>query len=436
MTANTEITLPIDESVEIVDKITSALSIPRTFLPEKDDISHALRELPRQLSRLSPNVRGPFIAKLAIATSVGLYDGALMYIWNAVITNLKSQVNIFGIEMIDQILSKKTNISEMTDFELIELSFKLNLINEQGLFALQQNRELRNSGLLAHPNDFELDSDEVINFISRCCKFGFVNGNQEYSGLAFKDTMYQIKTINISPTNLDVLADNLKNTFKLQQNFYIEIFYKIYISEKTDELVRSNILNVLHKVSDSFDDNIKTTLMDLHHNVVVEDAESVKAGLSRNFFQKIGIADLLSNFEKVAVFNKAIVALNTAHNGYNNFQNEVIFADNLHAISKQIYPAPDVVISDYVSTVFECYIGNRYGISTSSFDYYDEMISSLTPKGISKLFDILRNYRLASASQSQKEQLKELLGKFSNSSNLNLQQQNDLAMIRKRYINI
>lgn len=43
---------------------------------------------------------------MCVATSVGLFDGAISYVWNASINNLRKKAKDFGYNVVGQILQK------------------------------------------------------------------------------------------------------------------------------------------------------------------------------------------------------------------------------------------------------------------------------------------------------------------------------------------
>ncbi|HCR3674185.1 TPA: hypothetical protein ON666_002760, partial [Enterococcus faecalis] len=126
-------------SEDIVSQITTSLSISRDILPSNEDINIALSLLPRELNLIPARLIDKFVAKSCVAISVGLFDGAIVYIWNSVIKELRNKVSSFGLEMIKNISGAKKDdnfLDKITDSELIELCYQLNIINEEGNFYL------------------------------------------------------------------------------------------------------------------------------------------------------------------------------------------------------------------------------------------------------------------------------------------------------------
>lgn len=126
------------------------------------------------MSKIPLELRGELLARMCVATSVGLFDGAINYVWNASINNLRKKVKDFGYNVVGQILQKQfeeKNIYDMKDSELLELCLKINLISEEGYYFLDQCRDMRNNFSAAHPNMGLIDDRELVVYISRCAKY-------------------------------------------------------------------------------------------------------------------------------------------------------------------------------------------------------------------------------------------------------------------------
>lgn len=127
----------IDNTVKSVQNILSSLNLPRDIIASEEEISFAWKELPREISRIPNELRDGLIARMCVATSVGLFDGAINYIWNAVILNLRLRVRNFGFGLVAQTLNKKfeeDDLNDLMDSELLDLCHKLELLSEEGYF--------------------------------------------------------------------------------------------------------------------------------------------------------------------------------------------------------------------------------------------------------------------------------------------------------------
>jgi len=121
-----EPTLPAitSSTLPALNEITKALGDPRTELASDEEIQYAWRDIPRELSRIPPELRSELLARMCVAVATGLFDGAINYAWNASIVQLRNRVRAFGLNVVSQILSKPFDeaiLSELKDAELLSL---------------------------------------------------------------------------------------------------------------------------------------------------------------------------------------------------------------------------------------------------------------------------------------------------------------------------
>ena len=186
-----DVTLPelTQQMVSPLASITAALGIPRDVLASDEEIAYAWRELPRELRAIPPQLRDELIARMCVAVSTGLFDGAINYIWNATVQHLRQRMRDFGLPAVSQILQEKfeeTNLIELQDSKVIDLCVKLNLITEDGFFFLDQCRATRNNFSAAHPTIGKINDREFINFLNRCVRYALSNDSSPV-GVDFSD---------------------------------------------------------------------------------------------------------------------------------------------------------------------------------------------------------------------------------------------------------
>lgn len=400
----------------VVNEVVASLGMPRDILPPDEDISMALTLLPRELNLVPERLRNKFIAKAVVASSVGLFDGAIIYVWNCVITELRSRVSSFGMEMIAQISgsSKPDNfLDKIQDVDLIDLCYQLNIIDKQGHFYLQQCREIRNHASIAHPSDIDIDDRELINFISRCCKYGLSEITIS-TGIDIKSLNTILSTEDNSEA-LDHFVSILNTTFRSQQTLIYQILYSNYIDSSKTSTVRANALRIAKSASNVLSDNpeIIVELLEKHQSNLLSGSRDKRIN-SMSFLEAIGQLNSLSDVEKIPTFRKAINHLRSAHYGMNNFHNEPPFAERLQELSEKINPIPEPIIEKYVEVNLECYIGNSYGVSWAAVGFCEKMLKNLTPKGIECMLGKL-NSTSQTLNSDQKSRIQGLLEFYSSS---------------------
>lgn len=376
----------------LLNTIISSIGVPRNVVPDDYEISYALQELPRELNRIPINLRDKFIARACIASSVGLFDGAIIYIWNSVIKELRRKVDKFGLEMIKHIRGNKVEdnfLDNIRDADLLLICRQLNIISEQGYFYLDQCRDTRNNASAAHPSDIEIDDRELINFISRCAKYG-LSDDFEVSGIDFKSLISVLESTTTTDDNLHVLGENIKNTFDSQKEFIFSILYSNYIDSTVNEVKRNNSIKLAKYLTPIINNKIIVDLLEKHNEKKMKE-EQISVTNSMQFLREMNLISHLSESEKTLIFKKATINLFNAHNGMNNFYNEPPFAERLLEVSTQIKPIPELVKGEYINTILDCYFGNGYGTSTSAMPFYTAMFQNLTPKELEYLLNILKN---------------------------------------------
>lgn len=74
-----DIKLPavIESTLPALTVLTNSLGVPREILASDEEIEAAWTGLPRVLQKIPPQHRTEELAKMCIAVSVGLFDGAI-----------------------------------------------------------------------------------------------------------------------------------------------------------------------------------------------------------------------------------------------------------------------------------------------------------------------------------------------------------------------
>ncbi len=379
----------LDFALEHVGGIIANLNLPRSIIASNEEIGFAWKELPREIERIPEDLRDELIVRMCIATSVGLFDGAINYIWNATIMAMRKKVVNFGLSLVAQTLNRnfeENDLSELRDAELLEICYKLEILSEEGYYFLNQNRDIRNNFSVAHPSIAKIDDRELINFISRCCKYGIT---EDYSllGINVQDFVSSIKVGKLSEEELIYWNGKLRTTFSAQRQLLIPMLMGIYCDSTTNESTRLNCLRISINLKDILDEKTKSIMLERYNRYYVNGEEDkVKAG--KFWFEKLGLLELLSTAEKHSLVKSACDNLLRVHNEFNNFYNEPPFAERLVEISNSM-EIPESVQQEYVCAVVTCFVGNTYGVSNSAVSYYRQMIENFSPKEIQHLLKLM-----------------------------------------------
>ncbi|QOJ21958.1 MAG: hypothetical protein HRU77_15460 [Gammaproteobacteria bacterium] len=371
-----------------INELVASLGIPREVLASDEEIEYAWKDLPRELKQIPPQLRGELVARMCVAVSTGLFDGAVNYAWNAAILHLRDKVRNFGLPVVAQILAsdfEEKHLLELQDSKLLELCLKLNLINEDGFFFLDQCRDVRNNFSAAHPTLGKINDREFVTFLNRCTKYALGESSSP-RGVDISAYITAIKNARFSGGQCQIWIDRLTQTHDAQRQLLIGMAHGIYCDPSTPEPARLNSLDICFALKEGFTASVKSDLINKHSEYLAKGDEK-RYIASQQFFEKLGLLGLLNESEQHAVFSRAIERLMTAHLALNNFYNEPPFAERLSELSRQ-GEVPETAQEAYVSAVVGCYIGNGYGVSWAAEPYYKKMIESFSPREISHMIKL------------------------------------------------
>lgn len=368
-----------------ISQLTQALGIPRNVLASQEEIEYAWLGLPRELREIPPNLRDELVAKMCVAVSTGLFDGAMNYIWNAAILQLRQKIRNFGLPVVAQIQQhdfEETHLIELQDSRLLELCLKLNIVDEDGFFFLDQCRDVRNNFSAAHPTMGAVNDREFTTFLNRCVRYALADSASP-RGVDISAFISAVKGARFNESQWQIWTQRLADTHDAQRQMLVNMVHGIYCDPATPEPARLNAIDLCASLSSSFTASIKSELINNHSEYVAKGLEE-KHNASLIFFEKLGLLSILNESEQHVVFSRSIERLWNVHNGMNNFYNEPPFAERLMELSKD-GAIPETIQDSFVNTVACCRIGNGYGISHAAIEFYDEIIRGFSPREVSTL---------------------------------------------------
>ncbi|MGP2926059.1 hypothetical protein ACTVKR_18910 [Serratia bockelmannii] len=382
-----EVNLPALPSTVLpaIAELTAALGIPREVLASQDEIEYAWRDLPRELREIPGDLRGELIARMCVAVSAGLFDGAMNYSWNAAVLQLRQKIRNFGLAIVAQIQQndfEEKHLVELQDSRLLDLCLKLNIINEDGFFFLDQCREVRNNFSAAHPTMGTVNDREFTTFLNRCVRYALADSSSP-RGVDISAFISAIKGQRFNDHQCQIWVQRLTETHDAQRQILVNMIHGIYCDPVTAEQSRLNSIDICTRLSNAFTSTIKSALINNHSDYIAKGLEE-KHTASLQFFEKLGLLGLLNESEQHVVFSRAIERLWNVHNSMNNFYNEPPFAERLLEVTLQ-GAVPETIQDSFVQTVVCCRVGNGYGISNAAVNYYNEIIRSFSPREVAIL---------------------------------------------------
>lgn len=388
-----EIQLPAlgNSVLPAITELTKALNIPRAVLASDQEILYAWRDLPRELREIPESLRGELIARMCIAVSTGLFDGAMNYIWNAAILHLRDKIRNFGLPIVASIQRsdfEEKNLIDLQDSRLLDLCLKLNIIDEDGFFFLDQCRSVRNNFSAAHPTMGSVNDREFTTFLNRCIRYALADSASP-RGVNISEFISALKGVRLNEHQLLLWVERLTATHEAQRKMLINMIFSIYCDPATPEQVRLNGIDLCNSLKEFITSDLKSDLINTHTDFIIKDNEEQRMA-SLRFFENLGLVSLLNGSEQHSIYSKAVGRLWTVHNGMDNFYTEAPFAERLLELSQQ-GAIPDTVQEQFVDTIACCRVGNGYGVANSAVSFYNQMIQGFSSREIELLMQLAVN---------------------------------------------
>lgn len=199
-----------------------------------------------------------YLSKFVTASTIGLFDAALNYLWNEVIINLREKIVFYGLETFyDNAVGEKRrheyntieDLSGIKDKTLLDTCKKLEWISDIIHRKLCYILDMRNQIGASHPNFSTINSYELVSWLDICVK-DVINEKASHAAIMSKGIIENIK--NLDESIDDETLKSMELSFKdfptnITSTLIISLF-GIYISDKTSTIVRNNILLVSSKL--------------------------------------------------------------------------------------------------------------------------------------------------------------------------------------------
>src|SRR6266498_2283188 len=171
---------PIDERRKVLSGLETALAV----LP------------------LDERAKSYYLTKFTVAIAVGLFDGALNYLWNETISALRrlvSKVDLAYFLAVAATISSRNktfssidDLDQVADHDLLEACRRIGLLSDVNYNRLEHVNYMRNHASAAHPNENDLDGYEILSWLASCLKHA-ITAEPDHSVISMKQLLANIR---------------------------------------------------------------------------------------------------------------------------------------------------------------------------------------------------------------------------------------------------
>jgi hypothetical protein len=333
--------------------------------------------------------KATYLSKFTVAVSVGLFDGALNFLWDETIKALRRLVVNFDLQyflnVAQTINSKYKNLNSIDDLEaigdhdLLEICRRIGLVSDINYKRLENVNYLRNHASAAHPNDNSVSGIEMLSLLETCLKYAIV-AKPDHSVIKIRQLFENIRTKEIPAEDFTLIGEDLlKQPQERIDNFLLSIF-GIYIDPRTDAYIRKNIDRLTPHIWDEVTEETKFTIGS-KFGTYRKNGDVERKIFVQKFLETVDGQEYKDEDSLAAELLDKLQNLKTVHFDINNFYNEFSHAKSI-ADSIPATGVPKSVKKLFVKVICLCYIGNgkgyREGVDTGAVKYYNEFIESFT----------------------------------------------------------
>lgn len=349
-----------------------------------------LGSLPAVLNRLDPAVRSRsfYVSKMIAASTVGLFDAALNYLWDELISELRRRVVGFDLKYFFDIaaggnndlrksLKAEEDLSRIDDSKLLQAALTIGLLTDVGFHRLDHIRFMRNHASAAHPNQVTLTGLDLANWLQICITEVIntppdtVTANTGRLLSNVKDAALDAAAVASAAAFFDQLppdrADTLANGL-----------FGLYTDPDRTVVIADNVRVLWPRLWPFVSEETRSSY-GLRHARALASAETGFATAARELLDLVDGTAYLTPEVRAVEIAEALDDLESAHNGFNNFYNEVPPARRLADLAGAQGDVPDAVRHRYVKLVTRCFLGNGFGVSNAGLTYYERMIKAFSP---------------------------------------------------------
>lgn len=324
----------------------------------------------------------PYISKMIIAGSVGLFDAALNYLWNETVNRLRGHVAAFDVDYFFELaepdpgrrknLRTRDDLSQISDYQLLEAANKIKLIGDIAFKQLTHINYMRNHASAAHPNVEELTGLKLADWLETCIKEVFQLEPRTVVAEIGK-LLHNVKAKRLPEDELRKAARFFGGLPQDQADNLAAGLFGIYTpTSATPEIldnVRSLWPDLWPLVSEDTRNEFGIKFARFTANVDLD-----RAARARELLDLVDGSAYLPESERVVEIQQALDDLKRAHSGWSNFHEEPSVAQRLKDVVGRHGDIPDQITRSYVLGLVFVFLTNSYGVAWHAEPIYTDLI--------------------------------------------------------------
>ncbi len=371
-----------------------------------DERQVMLANMPAVLAALDAETlaRSYYISKMIAASAVGLFDAALNYLWDELVSELRRRVAGFDLGYFYDIaagnsdlrkhLKTEDDLTRVDDANLLRAAREIGLLTEVGFQRLDHVRYMRNYASAAHPNQVDLSGLDLVQWLQVCIRQVITTPPDRVTAQTGR------LLSNIKKERLDDAAVRQAAAFFDQlptdrADTLANGLFGLYTDPSRAPLTADNVRRLWPELW-PFIENDTRSSYGLRYARSRASADTGPATAARELLDLVdGVAYLPDELRAVEL-DTAIDTLLAAHTGWNNFYNEGAPARQVEVLVGEKGDVPDAAAPRYTRVLVELFLGNGYGVSYTAGPVYRRLLERLDPQDARRALRAFRDEAVSS----------------------------------------
>jgi hypothetical protein len=358
-------------------------------ISERRNIINAL-ESALEVLPIDQREKAYYLTKFTVAVAVGLFDGALNYLWDQTISALRRLVLSFDLiyffSVEEKINSRYKNLSnpddldEISDHDLLEACRRIGLLSDVNYKRLEHVNFMRNHASAAHPTEHDIDGFEMLGWLRVCLRHA-ITAVPDHSVITIKRLIDNIRAVSIPPADIPAIGADISKQPQERIDDFLWAIFGMYTDPKVNATAKANISALAKYVWDSTSDDRKYEV-GARFGVFRKNADITRKDATQEFLESCDGLRYKDEDSLAGELIEKLQTLKSVHYAINNFYNEYVPASSLESSFPLTGKVPRSARSMWVKVLSTCFIGNGYGykqgVDESALPYYSRYVGNFS----------------------------------------------------------
>lgn len=350
-----------------------------------------------------------YLTKFTVAVAVGLFDGALNYLWNETVSALRRLVSKFDLGYFFSVagtinprnrnLSSAEDLDQVEDHDLLESCRRIGLISDVNYRRLTHINYMRNHASAAHPNDNDVDGYEMLNWLTTCLKYA-ITTEPDHSVISMQRLLTNIRAESIPSADFPLIGSEIVKLSQERIDDLLWTLFGMYVDPRMIPTAKTNIASLAPYVWPASSEDRKFEI-GARFGVYRKNADIARKDASQEFLQLVDGQTYKDEDSLAGELIEKLTTLKSVHFGINNFYNEYPHAKALEQSLPVNGVVPRAARLLWVKVTCICYIGNGYGykegVDETAMPYYRKYVQGFSEDEITNFLRLFEDPEFTTA---------------------------------------